>query len=98
MDIISVTETALTNVYLTLQRLRDDSEIITLKSEQHLSQLLTSLDESFRRDIQQYLETINKLKEKLKYCIDENMVAIIDRLNKLPDYEKSAYKKTSYNA
>ena len=43
------------------------------------------------------MEEITELKEKLKYCIDENMNAISDRFLKLPDYEKQAYKKRNIN-
>lgn len=93
MDIISVTDATLSNAYVILQRLDEDSENITSKCEQHLSAELSSLDENFRGDIQRYLETINQLKGKLKYCIGENMTAISDRLNKIPEYEKQTYKK-----
>ena len=93
MDIISVTDATLSNAYVILQRLDEDSENITSKCEQHLSAELSSLDENFRGDIQRYLETINHLKGQLKYCIGENMTAISDRLNKIPEYEKQTYKK-----
>lgn len=93
MNIISVTNATLSNAYIILQRLDEDSENITSKCEQHLSAELSSLDENFRGEIQRYLETINQLKEKLKYCIDENMTAISDRLNKIPEYEKQTYRK-----
>ena len=93
MNIISVTNATLSNAYIILQRLDEDSENITSKCEQHLSAELSSLDENFRGEIQRYLETINQLKEKLKSCIDENMTAISDRLNKIPEYEKQTYRK-----
>ena len=93
MDIISVTDASLSNAYVILQRLGEDSENITSKCEQHLSSELSSLDENFKADIQRYIDTINQLKEKLKYCIDENMAAISDRLYKIPDYENQVYKK-----
>ena len=96
MDIISVTDATLSNAYLILQRLGEDSDKITSRCEQHLLSELNSLDENFRGDIQRYLETINRLKEKLKYCIDENMTAIRDRLNKVPDYENQTYKKRNF--
>lgn len=96
MDIISVTDATLSNAYVILQRLGEDSENITSKCEQHLSSELSSLDENFRGEVQRYLETINQLKEKLKYCIDENMTAISDRLNKVPDYENQTYKKRNF--
>ena len=96
MDVISVTDTALSNAYVILQRLGDDSENITSKCEQQLSSELSSLDDNFRRDIQRFIEDINQLKEKLKYCIDENMTAVSDRLNRIPDYEKQTYKKRNF--
>ena len=96
MDVISVTEETLRNAYLILQRLGEDSDGITLKCEKALSSELSSLDENFRADILRYIEKINYLKEKLKYCVDENMTAISDRLNKLPEYEKQTYKKINF--
>lgn len=96
MDVISVTETTLRNAYLILQRLGEDSDGITLKCEKDLSSELSSLDDNFRAEILRYIETINQLKEKLKYCIDENMTAISDRLNRLPDYEDQTYKKVNH--
>lgn len=93
MDIISVTDVTLNNSYVILQRLDEGSENITSKCEQHLSAELSSLDENLRGEIQRYLEAINQLKEKLKYCIEENTTAISDRLNKIPEYEKQTYKK-----
>ena len=96
MDVISVTETTLRNAYLILQRLGEDSDGITLKCEKDLSSELSSLDDNFRAEILRYIETINQLKEKLKYCIDENMTAISDRLNRLPDYENQTYKKVNH--
>ena len=96
MDVISVTDVALSNACVILQRLREDSENITSKCERHLSSELSSLDENFRGEVQRYIETINQLKEKLKYCIDENMTAINDRFNKVPDYETQTYKKRTF--
>lgn len=93
MDVISVTDATLSNAYVILQRLGENSENITSKCEQHLSSELSSVDENFRGEVQRYLKTINQLKEKLKYCIDENMTAISDRLNKIPDYENQTYTK-----
>lgn len=96
MDVISVTDATLSNAYVILQHLEESSENITIKCEQHLSSELNSLDDNFRREIQCYLEAIRQLEEKLKYCIDENMTAIRDRLNKVPDYENQTYKKRNF--
>jgi len=96
MDVISVTEESLMNAYLILQRLGDDSDSITVKCDKILSSKLSSLDENFRAEIARYIETINQLKEKLRYCVDENMIAISDRLNRFPEYEKKKYIKRNY--
>lgn len=96
MDVISVTDATLSNAFVILQRLGEDLENITSKCEHHLSSELSSLDENFRVDIQRYLEAINQLKEKLRYCIEENMTAIGDRLNKIPEYEKQTYKRRNF--
>lgn len=96
MDIISVTDVALQNVYVILQRLSEDSKNITLKCEQHLISELSSLDSNFRTEIQNYIEIIKNLNKKLKYCIDENMLAISDRINKVHDYENQTYKKRNF--
>ena len=93
MDIISVTDETLQNVYVVLQQLNSSSELITGQCIANLESQLSALDSTFRKDIQKYIDSITSLKEKLKYCIDENMMAISDRLSKLPDYENQAYKK-----
>ena len=93
MDVISVTDATLSNAYVILQRLDEDSETITSKCEQHLSSELNSLDENFRGEVQRYIEAINLLREKFKYCIDENMTAIRERIGQIPDYEKQTYRK-----
>lgn len=96
MDIISVTDSALQNAYVTLQQLKDSSESITKKCASELSSQLGGLDSSFQPDIQRYIETIEALNEKLKYCIDENMTAVNDRLNRIPDYENQIYKQRTF--
>ena len=93
MDRISVTDATLQNAYVILQQLNDSSESITAQCVSTLSSQLSGLDSTFRADIQRYIETITALKEKLKYCIDENMTAISERLSKIPDYENQTYKK-----
>ena len=93
MDRISVTDATLQNAYVVLQQLNDSSESITTQCISALSSQLNGLDSTFRVDVQRYIETITTLKEKLKYCIDENMNAISERLSKIPDYENKTYKK-----
>lgn len=97
MDKISVTDASLQNTYVILQQLSDKSEEITTKCISALTSQLKNLDSGLKKDMQSYMEEITELKEKLKYCIDENMNAISDRFLKLPDYEKQAYKKRNIN-
>ena len=96
MDKISVTDASLQNSYIILQQLSDSSEAITEKCISALTSQLSNLDGGLKKDIQSHMEEITKLKEKLKYCIDENMTAISDRLNKVPDYENQTYKKRNF--
>lgn len=93
MDRISVTDDSLQNVFIILQQLNDSQESITEQCISELSSHLSNLDSTFRADIQMYIAEIIKLKEKLKYCIDENMLAISERLSKIPEYENQTYKK-----
>jgi len=93
MDRISVTDETLRNVYVILQRLDETSDTITNKCEQDLLAQMSGLDTNFRKEVQKYIEAINTLKEKLKYCVDENMSAVSERISKLPDYENQTYKK-----
>lgn len=93
MDKISVTDGALQNVHVVLQQLSDSSELITGKCVSAITSQLSNLDSGIRKDVQGHLDEITKLKDKLKYCIDENKNAISDRLSKLPDYEHQVYKK-----
>lgn len=93
MDIISVTDETLRNVYVILQRLDENQDSITNKCEQDLSAQMSGLDTNFRKEIQKYIDTISGLREKLKYCVDENMSAISERISKLLDYENQTYKK-----
>ena len=96
MDRISVTDATLQNAYVVLQQLNESSESITSQCVSAISSQLNGLDSTFRVDIQRYIETITALKEKLKYCVDENMTAISERLSKIPDYENQAYKKVNF--
>ena len=93
MDKISVTDASLQNSYIILKQLSDSSEAITEKCISALNSQLSGLDGGLKKDVQNYMDEIIKLKEKLKYCIDENMNAISDRFNKIPDYEAQSYKK-----
>lgn len=92
MDRIYVSEEALRNVYLALKRLSDDSESITKICEQALLSQQNDLDENLKKDVLKFVETIKNFNQNVKYCVDENMTAIADRLNKLPEYEAQAYK------
>ena len=96
MDTISATDDALRNACVILQQLGESSNSITSKCVQQLSSELSSLDEKFRGEIQLFIETINELEKRLKYCIDENITAIGDRLNKIQDYESKTYKKRNF--
>ena len=93
MDKISVTDDTLQNAYNILQRLNDSSDQITDNCVSFLNSQLSNVDSVFKKSVEKYIECIIALKEKLKYCIDENMVAVRDRLNKVPNYEGQSYKK-----
>ena len=92
MDKISVTDEALRNSYVALQQLNDYSATITGQCVSDLTSLLSSLDSTFRKEIQRYIDAITELKQKLSYCIDENMAAVSERFSKIPDYENQTYK------
>lgn len=96
MDKISVTDMSLQGTYIIIQQLNESSEAITEKCVSSLASQLGNLDSGMRKDIQSYIDEITKLKEKLKYCIDENTNAISDRFGKLPDYEKQTYKRRNF--
>ena len=93
MDIISVTSEALKSVYLTIQQLADNTEEITNQCVSELSSSINNLDSKFSVDIRRYVETVEMLQEKLKDCIEENMIALSDRFNKIPYYEACSYKQ-----
>lgn len=93
MDIISTTEESLNSAYLLLKNLSEDSDRVTVKCARQISANLSFVDVQLRKELMQYIKIIEALNNKLKYCVDENMVAISDRLNKIPEYEKLTYKK-----
>ena len=93
MDIISVTDASLRNCYIILQQMSDISDGVTAKCKESLLSELGGLNTEFRKDVQKFIEAIDQLREKLKYCVDENMNAISDRLNRLPYYESQTYRK-----
>ncbi len=93
MDIVSVTDMALQSAYATLKQLSDRTENITGKCASTLFSNLNAMDDLFKKDIQRFTENINALKEKLRYCIDENIAAIGERLSKIPEYENQTYRK-----
>lgn len=93
MDRISVTNDTLQNVSIVLQGLKDNSKRITTRCVSMLSSHINGLDGAFSVDIQRYIESITILEERIEQCVDENISAISERLNKIPDYEKQTYKK-----
>ena len=95
MDKINATDEALQGVYVVLQQLNEKYDSITTSCVGKLTNQLNNLDTDFRKDIQKYIESINQLKEQISYCIDENKIAISERLSKIPDYVNQAYQKSS---
>lgn len=96
MDRISVTDAALQSALAALQTLKDGIAAATDKCANSLSSQTSNLEDNFKKDVQQYVEAINQLKENILYCIDENRDAINDRLSKLPEYEGQAYRPKTY--
>ena len=93
MDRIYVSEEALRNVYISLKRMSDTSDSLTKTCEIALLSSQNDLDETFRKDILKFVEKIKSLNQKIKYCADENMTAISDRLSKISEYEVKTYRK-----
>lgn len=96
MDKISVTDASLQNVFVVLQQMNNTSEAIAGKCIAALNDRLESMDSNLRKELQAYIAEVIQRKERFKYCIDENMNAISDRFNKIPDYEKNIYTKRNF--
>lgn len=93
MDRISTTTEAMQNAIVTLQQLSNNLESITSKCILEVVQQLNELNDRFRMETQNYINKITTIKDKMKYCINENIYAISERLWKMPDYENKIYDK-----
>lgn len=93
MDIINVSDNALSISISALQQLTEQSSSITASCIDKLNAQLSELDTDFRRYIERYIDDIKKLDRKLKDCVQENISALRDRKVKLTEYETHNYIK-----
>ncbi len=95
MDKISVTEEALRSSCAALKQLQSKSINIATECKTQLSSVLNSIDTTFRKDIQGFIEAIDQFQIKLNDCIDTNINALEERARKIPEYEQKTYQKQS---
>lgn len=93
MDRIKVSDAALSNSLVVLQRLADQSAQATNTCVQQLSAQLSEMDSEFRKDVEKYIADVKALHKKLNDCVYENIAALNDRLKNLAEYETHNYIK-----
>lgn len=93
MDRIKVSDTALSSSAIALQQLEYQATSISSICVQKVTAQLPEIESNFRKDVEQFLDEVKALNEKLKMCIDENVSAISDRIAKLAEYETHTYQR-----
>ena len=95
MDKIAVSADGLREAYLALQSFRENTQKTTQTLANVLRDSKDNLDETFRKDLFEYLETLKAWSERVAHYTQENNDAILERLRALADYCSTTYTKQS---
>lgn len=93
MDKAKVTDGALHSARSALTGLDDAASAVTSRCASDLEGIMPGLDESFRKDIQEFIAEIEALRSRIGVCVEENTAAVDERLAKMPAYTSSTYKR-----
>ncbi len=96
MDIVSVTDETLNNALVAIQEFNNRVDTMVTKCGNQLENEFGNVDLTLKKELVSFIELLDKTREKLKLCVDENSVAIYERQQKLQVYENIGYNKVRY--
>lgn len=91
MDNINVSSDALVSAAQILKRLDAETSEIYQRCSSAIAGKLGEVDDSFRKDLERFLDEIKELHNAVKVCNEENVEAISDRFSRLSEYENHVY-------
>lgn len=95
MDKIHVTDSVLNNAAIVLKRFADQTANITTSCVQQLSSLLPDLETNFRDDVSKFMTEVQKFSRAISACMQDNLLALSDRLTKLTEYASHYYSRNN---
>ena len=93
MDKIHVTDASLSNAINELRTLEATANQAATKCSQEISGQLDNIESNFRKDLQQFVDTVIGFNNQLIRNTEENVEALEERKRKIPPYEAQSYKK-----
>ena len=93
MDVISVTSESLNNSLILIQQFEERFDEMVTNCKINLQDQFNGIDDVLKKELISYMALLDKMREKVKLCIDENCAAIYDRQVKLEFYESILYNK-----
>ncbi len=93
MDKIHVADVALNNVIHELRTLEATANQITTQCVQEISGQLNNIESGFRKDLQQFIDSVVGLNGQLIRNLEENVEALEERKSKIVLYEEQSYIK-----
>ena len=92
MDKIHVSDAALESATEGLRQFNDQSETISSSCIEAISSLLSELDDTFRKEIERYIDAIKSINAKVQTCTSENISALRERIERIEEYETHKYR------
>ena len=96
MDRISVSEDGLRQAYFALQDFQKNTDAITKLCFDLLDSRKGLIDDTFRADLMDYAQLLQRWNAHVYNYTTENQVAIADRMRALEAYCSTVYRKRSF--
>lgn len=93
MDKIKVNTDALNKATLAIKDFKEQIIGAISKCETALKNEFGGIDDSFKKDLTDYIDKLHSLKNDIEAFETENAAAIKDRISRLSDYSKTSYRK-----
>lgn len=91
MDRVYTSSDAMVECIISLQEMNDTIDSLTANFLDALESYYMRIDNSLHSDIDEMRTLVKKFGEEVKLLSDENIQAMIDRLNKLEDYSTGTF-------
>lgn len=93
MDKIKVNTDALQTAALAIKDFKEQMIGALSKCESALKNEFGGIDDSFKKDLTEYIDKLHSLKNDIEAFEAENTAAIKDRIARLSDYSNTSYRK-----